>query len=332
MILSIVAAIIIIGLLPSTVSAEKTTDQADNSFSIFQLAQDVEINWDTEALEEPIMPRGESRDIAINISYSITQGGISGLMPKIALLLQSGKMVNVKLGIFDKPDWCEVSLDTTEIPFNVKDEKQTESVTMTIYVDETAPAYNQESIIINASVEPIKGPLGLLTVANGFEKQGVLPVTPGYLPLIDVDVQGPQSLQISPYNETKIPINITNYGNGLTTVLIDVVNSSDSFNVSIEDRINLEPFGDNTTVYLSVIADHKFDVENIMLEFTPARAQDLTEKGQIQELTLLLENDGSYVEKDEGIKIDIDPTILTLIIIIIILALLNVYLLMRKKQ
>jgi len=330
--LSIVTAIIIIVLLPSTVSAEKTTDQDGNSFSNFQLAQDVEINCDMEALKEPIMPRGEPIDIALNISYSISQGGIIGLMPKIALLLQSGKTVNVKLEIFDKPDWCEVSLVTNEIPFNVNDEKQTTSVTMTIIADENAPAYQQGTITINASVEPIKGPLGLLTVVNGFKKQYHIIVTPGYLPIIDVDVQGPQSLQISPYNETKIPINITNYGNGLTTVFIDVVNSSDSFNVSIAEKINLEPFGDNTTVYLSVTADHNFDVENIVLKFTPARAQDLNEKGLSEIVTLLLENDGSYVEKDEGIKIDIDPTILTLVIIIILLIIINIYLLMRKKQ
>jgi hypothetical protein len=330
--ISIVTAIIFIGLLPSTVSAEKNDKKENGSFALCNLYSVVDVNWSADDFDEPILPRGNPIYTDLDVSYSISKGGLIQLFSNLALSLQEGKKIDVNLEVVNKPEWCEASFDITQIPFEVKDEEQTESVTMTITVDETAPAYQQEMITISASVEPVKGPLGLLTMINGFEQQFSLSITPAYLPLLDPEVQGPEALQISPYNETKIPIDITNYGNDLTTVLIDVVNSSDSFNVSIAEKVNLEAFGDNTTVYLSVLADHKFDVENIVIEFTPARAQDLDDKGQSQTLTLQIENDGSYVEKDEGIKIDIDPTILTLVIIIILLAVLNVYLLIRKKQ
>ena len=89
--------------------------------------------------------------------------------------------------------------------------------------------------------------------------------------------------------------------------------------MNITDPILFDP-DDSKTIYLSVKTDNNYDKATIKLKLTPAWAEDTSIEGKYEYIFFNIENDGSYIEKNNEVGIDlIYYIIVTLVIIIIII-------------
>lgn len=318
--ISIVVVFLLVAFFP-TVSSNKSNDDSQN-LSFFGLGSDIDLEYDEEDVKDPIKPLVKT-EVTLNIKYKIVSSG--RLLSKLIFRLHEGKEVDIKLEIAYKPDLCVVTLNPETLSATVSDEELNLSSVLSIEFNEDAPAYYDDHVKINVSTGDIKGLFGLTRI-TGFEEQYEIPIKPGYLPIIDIEYPLGDEIEISPYNETKIPINITNLGNGRTKVIAEVENCSENWNVSISD-VTID-VGETEQASLVVIADHKFDVESVKFKFTPAFAENLLDTGPTEHCILSFINDGSYKE-EEGLEID--STILIIIIVVIILILVFAIILKRKR-
>jgi len=289
---------------------------------LFDFASVVNIIWvNVNESGIAIEPLQEYREYELKIEYSIIKGLFGGL---IYNFLYVGRRVDIKLELIDYPrEWSTVFIPsdtiTVNLPRNVNQLIE-KSIVIMVSVDESAPAYKDGTISIRATVPKIG-------IIDGFSKEVQLTVKAAYFPMLSIMPLLGDKIKISPYKETKIPLDIQNLGNGRTRVFAEIENASKNFNVSIEDIII--DVGETKQIFLTVIADHKFDVESIILKFTPAWSENPVLTGKSSSFKLSFINDGSYKE-DLGFKIDI--TIIITVIVIIILIIISVLLLKRRKK
>jgi hypothetical protein len=297
---------------------------------IIGLSSLVNVTWGDQ-LDEPIIPRQDIVQVDLNVNYSITSGWfISNFVYRFLV----GRQVNIELEITESPSWCEASLTQETLTTTLKkdiNETQKLSTKIAISVDKDAPAFAQGKITINASVEPIKGILGFRDIIDGYSQEFDIPFQPGYLPLFSVEPSINETLKIPPYNETIIPINITNEGNAKTKILAEIIEAPENWTVSIEN-LTLNAFDGSGQTNLKVFADHKFDVETIKIKFTPAYFDDNSYTGSEQVISLSFENDGSYVEEDEKLEIDSTMLIVILTVILAIIIVIAVISKLRKPK
>ena len=138
--------------------------------------------------------------------------------------------------------------------------------------------------------------------------------------------------EISPANETVIPIDITNNGNGETTVQVSLESYPENWNVSFDEENITIDSGEIKQVNLIVKPVKTFENETIQLKFTPVSTsdEDVSEiylQGEVVSLSLTLLNDGSL--KDEG---DFPVFELAVILVIIIAAIVIVTLFLKRKK
>lgn len=288
---------------------------------LFDFASIININWvNVNESGIPIEPLQEYREYELKIDYSIVKGLFGGLIYNFFYV---GRRVDIKLELIDYPrEWCTVFIPFDIITFNLQrnpNQVIENNIVIMVSVNEDAPAFKDGTISIRATVPKIG-------IIDGFSKEFQITFKAAYLPMLSIIPLLGDKIKISPYNETKIPIDITNLGNGRTRVSAEIENASENLNVSIEDII-LE-VKQTKQIFLTVIADHKFDVESIILKFTPAWSEnpELTGKSSSFELSFI--NDRSYKE-DLGFKIDITIIITVIFIILIII---SVLLLKRRKK
>ena len=315
--ISLIALLLCTMIVPSSVYAEEET-------GIFAgMSSFVEI--DCSDIEEPIMPISGEGQCIINLTYSVIKGLA---FRNILYPLFKGRDVNVNLEIIEKSDWCTATLDNETIVFTVDKEKQSTETKLTVNVDEDALAYHTGFVKINVSIEPFKGPLGIITFIKGFTTNFTVEFKPAYLGVVAVEFPDGNSIEISPYNETKISLDVANLGNAETSVFFEIVNSSESFTASIDSEIIIDVDG-KATAHLVILADHKFDVEEIKIKITSAYTDNPTEDfGITIYTTLSVKNDGSYVEEEPGLEIDAN----LLIIILVIIAFVVIALILLKRK
>jgi hypothetical protein len=319
--LSIIFLLTFVTILPTTIAE----DEYKKSGIFIYMGQYLHLSFDSNDTNTPIMPRGELRTINISITYGVSFAGLLSGLSRFMFAFHRGKQVNINLKIDDSSPWCTPTLTQSILITQVSDEEQELDTTLNLRVDPYAPAYESGFIKINASVEPIKSLFGLRTIIDGYHNDYTIEFTPGYNPDIEIDISGGDQIIIKPYNETKIPIEITNLGNDRTNVKAVVENISESWDVSIENV--LFDIGETEQTYLIITADHRFKEKELKLIFTPARAENANDVGEPYSISIFLINDGTYKEEE---NIGANTSILFGIIFIIILFL--IFLLIIKKR
>ena len=151
-------------------------------------------------------------------------------------------------------------------------------------------------------------------------------VQPSYAGLIQYNLPEGNAFDVSPNSKTKIPISITNLGNGLTKVNFEVMNSPNGWKVQINESTILE-VGEENTTYLSVKTDERFNKRgNILLKVSSAYSIDPTYSGPTYSLIFTLTTNKEIVNENE-----IGVEIFVLIFAIIILVLTIIYIIYWKK-
>ncbi|KYK29294.1 hypothetical protein AYK20_05710 [Thermoplasmatales archaeon SG8-52-1] len=265
---------------------------------------------------KPIVPLGEIRSLTMYFDYGVNYGGFFKNLAQLFYQFHKNKQVNIKLEIVDHSSWCTPTLFNDVITTKVGEAGETGlQAILNLRLDIDAPAYASGFVEVKVTVPKV----GMI---DGYSNTFTLEFTPAYVPLIKSKLPEGYHYIITPYNETVIPIEITNLGNGITKVRAEIVNASERWNLSISD-VYLD-IGITATTYLKVTADHNFENESITIGFTPQRAQG-TEVGTIQFVDLFFENDGSYKKVEKGLEIDITLLLILIIILLIIIIIVTTF-------
>jgi len=246
-------------------------------FLFFKLQSVITITWSGNATAEPLEPGGPPRPVELEISTIVVRGAFgAGLLA----LLSGFTLLNIHLQIEETSEWCIATLQNERMYAPIRDEIYKQHNILTIWVDESAPAYGLGFVKINARVDAVKSPLGLFTFITGTERTTNLNFVPSYKPLINIKFPKGNIIETPPGNVSTLPILVENHGNDRTIVKIKVTDIPVNWSVVTLAEIILDVH-DEYTVPLSLKPPKNFTgIEKINLSFTPHRADDITDKGE----------------------------------------------------
>lgn len=331
--------IIIIVLLTIflTATISSTSVVAKNSSEDAGLAlvsSEISLEIDSQ-LDKPIATSG-TKTIDITVKYRLD---IDDLTARLFFNRRIGRFLLFGFGYILKikgepsaeidlnvecPDWCTATIEPSNVTTEISNVfKEAESVQLTISVNESAPALEPGDIIITAESKAIWG-------IGGSTNKTTISVVAAYDSALEINTT--LIREISPVNETVIPIDITNNGNGETTVQVSLESYPENWNVSFDEENITIDSGEIKQVNLIVKPVKTFENETIQLKFTPVSTsdEDVSEtylQGEAVSLSLTLLNDGSLKEED-----DFPVFEMAVILVIIIAAIVIVTLFLKRKK
>jgi len=273
-------ALLFIGtcFLPATATPlSKTVSILPTPENFFGLQSNIEITWNASQTEEPIIPRGESRSIALETSFGITLGTLGRLI----YMLMRGKQAILHVTINDIPEWSSATLSQETLTATISDinNKQTLHTILTVAVDENAPAFEIFPVTIQITVEPIHGWFGFITLLHGTTQVVNVTFNVGYKPLISFFLPETNCIETPPLTQVELPIIIQNMGNGQTTVENEILEFPADWIVSLPYQIILE-VGEEKEINLSILAPSNFSgIDFITLGFTPHSSENYSLMG-----------------------------------------------------
>jgi hypothetical protein len=166
----------------------------------------------------------------------------------------------------------------------------TVETTLTIQVDNNAPAYELGYIKIRASAQTV----GLI---EGFDDDFTLTFIPAYKAFISPSYPETYSKEIGPMDTAVFPIVIANLGNARTIVYLKVVSVPKDWIALVTDQIILdEGAGSKGTAYLIIKPPKSFgyhnDDQTIKISMQPVKYDDSSQKGEITYQSFLVESRG----------------------------------------
>jgi hypothetical protein len=254
---------------------------------ILNLSSYVDVGWGNETLDKPLVPLGAAKSLTLDVRYGVTKGAV---LSQAFFTLYQGRQVNIKLEVIEKPDWCTATLKSATITTAVTSGETTLSTTLTLRVDENAPAFGAGYVTIEASVPKIGA-------IDGYNQVFTLEFSPAYLPMISAQLPEGNSKSIGPLDTAVFPIEVENMGNARTTVFFKIDNVPEGWIAVVTDDITLdEGKGSMGTVYLTIKPPKGFGYHNddrsIVVTMTPARAEDLRNLGESKTVTVIIESRG----------------------------------------
>jgi len=324
MLLTFVLILVILSpVIIKDVEAERANNKGLGIFDFLKAESVIELNYDKTSVPDSLVP-GEVYTVPINISYAM-----QGTLAKLYSKLLSDQTVTIDLSV-ESGKYCEASINTESVEANITTDKTTISTKpeVTLTVNQEAVAYSELKITVIAKANEKKGPLGFLTyIKESDNVTSNIPIKPAYVPVIDVKSDSLYK-EIPPFNVTKLSLNITNLGNGKTIVLIEPLNVSEHFNISVPKSIMLE-INDTKPVIISVSPDNDFGQETLKISFTPSYYADESLTGTPVIQTYALKNDGSYKEPEDNDS-EIDLTLLIVLIFVILIIIVFIYIIRQR--
>ena len=276
-------------LQPSNVSGQKTDMSCSKHLHDgFGLGSVIRLCWNSNETQEPLQPGGAPRSINLTVTYDTLLS--YPFVGKIILLycIYTHQYVTVTLEVGDIPSWCTTSLSNSQMRFPITGDESSQLTTLTVAVDEHAPAYKICTVPIHASVDTLQGPFGFLPFVNGYDQAASMNFIPGYLPCIIV-TPASDVMNATAGNTSHLPITITNAGNARTLVRIEIVDRpSGDWLISIPSQVVLE-INMNCESILSVVPPGDFNgTDTITMSFTPYKADDYTQHGDPVYITIVI--------------------------------------------
>jgi len=279
-----VKASIVIGiLLVSMIVAVLPTTSAG---PLFNLQSVVNVSWGNET-NQPVVPRGELRQLDLTVTHSVTRGALG----KFLLQLYENTQITIDLVITDTPSWCTATLSQGTISTTVvADTVTTRTTQLSLQVADNAPAYGLGYVKIKATARKI-------AVIQGYEQEFTLSFIPDYKPLIKPSLPETNSKEIGPMDTAVFPITIENLGNARTVVLLNVVSVPKDWNAVITSQLTLEEGSGSTgTAYLVVKPPkgfgYHYDEQTIRISMQPVKADQPSKKGEIYYESFLVQSRG----------------------------------------
>lgn len=246
------------------------------SHGIINVKGIINIEYNSMATSDPIIPLSGPRFISLNISYIVV-----GLFANsiVKLLHRRGFVVPIKLSIEEKPDWCTAIIAPNTVYNKISDEGPKSQATLIVSVDQTAPAYTLSTIKLKAESALVKGRLGILTLIASAEAKFEISIIPGYLPLINVMMPEGNFKNVVPDQQADFNITIENLGNAKTKISSEVLYKPENWSVSLPSSVIID-VNDLAEIQLIFRTDENFTgMEIIQVAFTPSFYADSNQTG-----------------------------------------------------
>jgi hypothetical protein len=240
-----------------------------------------------EMKPEPVVPRGELRQLDLVIKHRVTRG----VLGQFLLNLYKGQQIMIDLQIVEVPSWCTATLSMGTVSMFVDPNEYDEKTTvLSLQVDDDAPAYGLGYVRIRATAKKV----GLI---NSFEKEFTLNFIPDYKPLIQPSLPDSNTKLIGPMDTASFRINVQNLGNARTKVKLSIVDVPDGWTAIVTDEIILEEgVGSTNTAHLVVKPPkgfgYHYEEKTITVSMLPVKADDETKVGALTYATFLVESRG----------------------------------------
>jgi hypothetical protein len=298
------------------------------------------ININTDAEIETPLKIEEQKEIDIEINYKLNvdfftnifyrtrlgrigRGFLFGrdyIFPLVTRLRYGTRFPSVTLNLsLESPEWCKANFEQWEFQLTMDAgilDGKTKTAKLTFILNESAPALKNESIEITAKTN------GLGVLIQAASNSLSIPVIPEYIS--DLNVSEINESKIPPLKNHSVPINITNNGNGETSVSFEI-EKPDGWNVSFDPEELIIPTTETKQMTLTVINPPKdFVNETLTLTIKPKSTEEYEEdpsvlNGSPVTLELTFINDKSEKDGDEDTIIDISLVIVVLLVIIFVI-------------
>jgi hypothetical protein len=236
--------------------------------------------------KKPIIPRGELRVVALDVMFSVIWGFGGRLINR---LLRYHPVI-IKVKMVDTPEWSVATLsqETLQVVIPEREDISYEVTTqLAVQVDDDAPAFQIFPVAIQATVEPLLGPFGLLPVLQGTTQIFHVSFIVGYKPLIQPHYPQGIVIETPPAVPVNLPIGIENLGNGRTIVANQVVNMPVGWTVDLPAELVLE-VDEYKEMNLSILAPLDFlGQKTITVSYTPHSYENYSLVGETIYTTFL---------------------------------------------
>ncbi len=250
----------------------------------------VTIDYDTEVANDPFLPVDMIKDIPINVSYSVT-----GYFAKDILPYYEESDNYIHLYVDETPDWCTAAISPNLLKFKATTTGLTEASLLNIKVNGDAEAFFVGKIKIRAEAEKFGA------VASGIFYQDIT-FTPGYLPLLDIDVVKDTYKLIGPYDTANFGINIENMGNAKTKIICNLIDVPDGWSAHIDTSASTiigsktSSEDTNKTIQLVVKPPYGFgyhdERQEIKISIVPSYFNNESLKGNEYNLSFIVQSRG----------------------------------------
>lgn len=322
--------VLLSAILSSTIAiAESTLEENESSFGIIE--SQIDLKLDKEFLD-PINP-SDYEEIKITVGFKLNLGSIVHSLltnrrigrtilfgPGYILKIKGPPIAIVDLKLSNIPEWCTAELENSSFELNYGYSFIEAETKLSIEINESAEAFESANITIKAEYS------GHWTIKASSNSTSIKFMS-AYIPKLSYEELIEKELP--PINLSYIPINITNIGNGITEVLIEIEDIPENWNLTLDRESIIIPSdqGDDTRKVNLIVEplDEEFTNETINIILTPKSTsnEDVDDKyleGRSETLSVFIQNDGSH--KDNGeFKIEVLLFISLVIIAFIIIAL-----------
>jgi len=306
-IIIVLLAILLTATVSSTAIAETSSDEDPSlGFAIVES----EITLDVGSQIGRPLGLSETKEIEITVKYRLDIGDIAArllfnrrigrfMLFGFGYIMKSKGIPSAEINLsVECPDWCKATLEPSGVKAEISNvfKEADEKVKLTISVNDTAPVLEPGDITVIAESQDSWG-------IGGSSNETTISVMAAYESTLEINATATR--EISPINETVIPINITNAGNGETTVNISIETAPEKWNISFSQAEVTLSAGETKQIDMFVIPVKSFKNETIQLAFTPTSTsdEDVDEKylqGESVAFGITLLNDGS-LDKENGI-------------------------------
>jgi len=206
-----------------------------------------------------------------------------GLCGRLINYLFKYKQVTISLSVVEKPEWCIATISQGTLSCIIPPKENNYEIvhtTLAVQVFDDAPAFEVFPVTIQATVEPLHGLFGILTMMKGANRTVDVTFSVAYKPLIQPFFPQTNIIETPPLIQVELPIGIKNLGNGKTIVENEVVDYPDGWIASLPAQLVLE-VGEYKEMNLSIVAPSDFSgVETIIVSFTPHSFDNYSLVGQ----------------------------------------------------
>jgi len=253
----------------------------------FNLQSSLTVSWNASETEQPLVPRGGTRTLALDINHIVNKG----LLGAAILKAYTGYQITIQIEILSTPTWATASLSQGTVTATINPTtEQTLHTYLTLAVAENAPAFGVGEVRLRATA--LKA--GLI---QSFEQDFALNFQPDYKPLIQPTYPDANTMQIGPMDTGTFRINVQNLGNARTLVKLKVDVVPEGWMAIVTDEIVLEEgVGSMNTAFLVVKPPkgfgYHYDEVTITVSMLPVKADEQTKVGAYTYASFLVESRG----------------------------------------
>lgn len=289
----------------------------------FNLAFVLDIKWDPEETQKPIVPIDEIKELDLIVIFKIVSDEYMGKGALLYYLYEQKNAALLDISIVETSPGCYAVFKQTFYEMKMVEYNETK-VKLYLSFDETIPAYSDGYV----KIKLICRTAGKI---EGFEDVFELHFSPSYKPVIKINLPELNTRRINPTEKAVFPIEVENAGNARTEVLFEIEDSPENWDVAVTERVFLEEAkGSKAVAYVTVIPPDQFgfhyDEANIKIKMTPFRAENPDEVGKPLYATFTVQNRGTSMHGIEQILFFI------IIIFIIIVVIVFIFRLIRKDR